>query len=355
MVALVAAAASQPCGVLKNISAFLIDLDGTMYKPGGLIPGAQQFVQWLEKTSKPFVFLSNSGAKGVKGVQAKFMTPPYKLQDKPISLNQAYTGASAVAHWLVDHVPPYSRLFIIQGMAKYGATTDSFVRVMHDIVPPNLLATWTWRTDLDDATTEMWAADLHFKRHNSTFVVLSNDGQIHDIDGDPVTHKAGYTDWSYSLLSHAQQLLENGAPLINQAPDPAPWPLRKNGVVLDTPGPGPFVSLLKAAIYPKGLNSSYTCGKGGNVGNEYMYAQGLRRLREQGFNGGLHNVAMVGDVLSTDIKGGQSFGVRTFLVLSGCGTVAQEPFYPGIVPDCVFSGLGEIPNAAGAASPSRAP
>ena len=59
-----------------------------MYHPGGLIDGARPFVQWLEATGKQFVFLSNSGAKGVKGVQAKFMTPPYKLQERPINLNQ---------------------------------------------------------------------------------------------------------------------------------------------------------------------------------------------------------------------------------------------------------------------------
>jgi hypothetical protein len=304
------------------------------------------------------------------------MTPPYKLQDAPISLDQAYTGASAVANWLIDHAPRGARLFIVQGTATYGNTTDSFVRVMHDLVPSDLLATWTWRTDLDDATAENWAADLHFKRHNATFVVLSNDGQIHDADGDPVTKRTGYTDWSYSLLSHAQQLyarpldshrlalgchdlsrarptrsargrrVENGASLVNQAPDPAPWPLRKGGVVLDTPGPGPFVALLKAAVYPKGLNTSFCCGKGGNVGAEYMFAQGLKQLRAQGFTGGLNNIAMVGDVLSTDIKGGKDFGIRTFLVLSGCGSVAQEPFFPGTKPDCVFGGLGDIPGAA---------
>ena len=125
-IAVVAASASRSCAVLDDITAFLVDLDGTMYKPGGLIPGAKSFVQWMESTNKTFVFLSNSGAKGVTGVQAKFLTPPYKLQDKPISLDQAYTGASAVAHYLIDHAPPGSRLFIIQGMAKYGNTTDSF-------------------------------------------------------------------------------------------------------------------------------------------------------------------------------------------------------------------------------------
>ena len=331
-----------PCEVQNNITAFFVDLDGTMYVPGGLIPGARSFVQWMEATNKSFVFLSNSGAKGVKGVQAKFMTPPYKLQDAPINLDQCYTSASAVAEWLTNNAPPGSRLFIVEGAATYGNTTDSFVRVMHRLVPPKLLATWEWRTDMNDSAIEGWAADSHAGRV-PTFVVLSNDGRIDDVDGDPVTGRPGYSDWGYALFAHAQQLLENNATLIHQAPDQAPWPLRKNGLVLDTPGPGPFVQLLKSAIFPLGQQSAFCTGKGGNLGSEYMYSKGLELLRQQGFTGAKENIAMVGDVLATDIKGGQDFGVHTFLVLSGCNTLADEKWWPEIKPTCVFESVGAIP------------
>ncbi len=67
--ALPPAPAPPPCPRLSNISAFFVDLDGTMYEPGGLLPGARSFVSWMEKTKKPFVFLSNSGAKGAAGVR----------------------------------------------------------------------------------------------------------------------------------------------------------------------------------------------------------------------------------------------------------------------------------------------
>ena len=36
--------------------AFFVDLDGTMYVPGGLIPGAKKFVAWMEEKNIPFVF-----------------------------------------------------------------------------------------------------------------------------------------------------------------------------------------------------------------------------------------------------------------------------------------------------------
>ena len=335
-------ASSRTCDVLPNITAFFVDLDGTMYVPGSLLPGAKSFVQWMEATNKSFVFLSNSGAKGANGVQAKFLSPPYKLQDTPIGLEHCHTSADALAKWLSDTAPKGSRIFIVQAVVKYGNTTDSFARVLKRNVPSELLESWDWRTDMNDSEIVQWAHDSHFIKH-PTFVVFSNDGQISD-EADPVTKKPGYTDWSYSLFSHAQQLLENGAILANQAPDAAPWPMRNNGLILDTPGPGPFVQLLKTAIYPTGLNSTFCTGKGGNLGNKYMYQKGLELLRSQGFQGSLENIAMVGDVLNTDIKGGQDFGVNTFLVLSGCGSVAQEPYYPGIKPPtCVFGGVGDIP------------
>lgn len=339
--------AKNSCPVLPEIKAFLIDLDGTMYLPDGLVPGAKSFVQWMNATGKPFVFLSNSGSKGPQGVQAKFMTPPFVLQSEPIGLNHVYTGASAVAMWLTDNAPSGSRIFIIQGMTKYGPTTDSFVRVMQRLVPSSLLASWSWRTDMSDKEIKSWAADS--RAGHPTFVVLSDDGRIQD-EADPVTNKSGYSDWSYDLLSHAQQLLQNGASLISQAPDSVPTPDRRDGLVLDTPGPGPFVQLLKSAIFPRALNRTFCTGKGGNLGSKYMYQKGLELLRAQGYDGGLENIAMVGDVFNTDIKGGQDFGVNTFLVLSGCGTVEQQQFFPGLKPTCVFDNVGAIPPTKVAAS-----
>jgi len=186
------------CKVLPNITAFLLDLDGTIYIPGGLISGASTFVHGLEERHIPFVFLSNSGAKGAEGVRAKFLTPPYVLQDKPIKLDQAHTAAEAAATYLVENAPHSARIFVIQGMSRYGTFTDSFLRVLKRLAPPSLLKSWHWRTDLTDAEVEQWAADSSLG--SPTYVVLSHDGQISDESDDPVTGRAGYADWSLVLL-----------------------------------------------------------------------------------------------------------------------------------------------------------
>lgn len=127
-----------------------------------------------------------------------------------------------------------------------------------------------------------------------------------------------------------------------------PRPGTDGGGLARRPLPRPSIAALATPL-AQGLNSTFTCGKGGNVGSKYMYAKGLELLRSQGFAGGLENIAMVGDVLATDIKGGNMFGVKTFLVLSGCGTVAQEPFFPEAgKPTCVFGGVGDIAAASAA-------
>ena len=66
----------------EEADGFLIDLDGTMYDPRGLVEGAQRFYDYLLKSKKPFVFLSNSGAKGPLGTQTKFLTPPFNITSR---------------------------------------------------------------------------------------------------------------------------------------------------------------------------------------------------------------------------------------------------------------------------------
>ena len=99
---------------VSKITGFLIDLDGTMYQPGSLIPGASAFYDWLVSTGKPFVFLSNTGAKGSEGVAAKLASEPYKLS-KPVRLVNAWTAAEAQLEYLCNALKPHAKVFAISG------------------------------------------------------------------------------------------------------------------------------------------------------------------------------------------------------------------------------------------------
>ena len=73
------APAERYCPDRSPIRGFLIDLDGTMYEPAGLLPGAAAFYAWLVASRTPHIFLSNTGAKNSSGVQRKFRSPSFSL------------------------------------------------------------------------------------------------------------------------------------------------------------------------------------------------------------------------------------------------------------------------------------
>jgi len=39
------------------VDGFLVDMDGTMYRPGALIPGAILFHEWLRTSGTPVAYL----------------------------------------------------------------------------------------------------------------------------------------------------------------------------------------------------------------------------------------------------------------------------------------------------------
>ena len=47
---------------MKNVSGFMIDMDGTVYKGNNVIPGAPKFIERLKERKIPFVFLTNNSS-----------------------------------------------------------------------------------------------------------------------------------------------------------------------------------------------------------------------------------------------------------------------------------------------------
>jgi 4-nitrophenyl phosphatase len=48
---------------LQTIEGFLIDLDGTMYRGKEPLPHAKEFIEWLERTNKKYLFVTNNSSK----------------------------------------------------------------------------------------------------------------------------------------------------------------------------------------------------------------------------------------------------------------------------------------------------
>ena len=82
---------------MSNYKAYLIDLDGTMYRGNQVIEDAPDFIEWLRKEKVPFLFLTNNSS----------MTPEQisqKLQAMGISCDpsEVYTTALATAEYIVS-------------------------------------------------------------------------------------------------------------------------------------------------------------------------------------------------------------------------------------------------------------
>src|SRR5205814_9594561 len=45
---------------MLSFTTYLIDLDGVIYRGNALLPGAREFVEWLQEHNKKFLFLTNN-------------------------------------------------------------------------------------------------------------------------------------------------------------------------------------------------------------------------------------------------------------------------------------------------------
>ncbi len=49
--------------IIRNKKAFICDMDGVIYHGNQILPGVQEFVEWLQINKKKYLFLTNSSSK----------------------------------------------------------------------------------------------------------------------------------------------------------------------------------------------------------------------------------------------------------------------------------------------------
>ena len=94
--------------------AYLIDLDGTMYKGTEKIPAASEFVRQLQKKGLPYLFVTNNSTQTPEAVAEKL-----RSFDIPAEKEQVFTTALATAEFVSERWPD-SRIYFIgeEGLAK---------------------------------------------------------------------------------------------------------------------------------------------------------------------------------------------------------------------------------------------
>ncbi len=85
---------------LLNKKGFICDMDGVIYHGNKLLPGAKEFLEWLQANNKNYLFLTNSSMYTPKELQQKL----YRM-GMDVDESHFYTSALATAQFLDSQSP----------------------------------------------------------------------------------------------------------------------------------------------------------------------------------------------------------------------------------------------------------
>jgi len=85
---------------IKSKKAFICDMDGVIYHGDRILPGVKEFIDWLKKENKKFLFLTNASERTPKELKDK-------LKRMGIDVNEDvfYTSALATASFISSQKP----------------------------------------------------------------------------------------------------------------------------------------------------------------------------------------------------------------------------------------------------------
>ncbi len=86
--------------VLANKKNFICDMDGVIYHGNRLIPNVKEFVEWMEREGKNYLFLTNSSERSPRELAEKL-----KRLGLKVSEDHFYTSALATASYLQTQCP----------------------------------------------------------------------------------------------------------------------------------------------------------------------------------------------------------------------------------------------------------
>lgn len=113
---------------LRAKKGFICDMDGVIYKGDYLLPGVKNFVSWLQKENKQFLFLTNNSSKTPKELQKKLLRMGLDVAE-----DHFYTSALATAKFLKRQSPD-SSAYIIGGPGLFNALHDANI-MFNDVDP----------------------------------------------------------------------------------------------------------------------------------------------------------------------------------------------------------------------------
>lgn len=113
---------------LRAKKGFICDMDGVIYHGDKLLPGVREFVGWLYRENKKFLFLTNASGKTPSELQAKLGRMGLDVDE-----SHFYTSALATAKF-ISCQNPGSSAFVIGDPGLFRALLDAGISI-NDINP----------------------------------------------------------------------------------------------------------------------------------------------------------------------------------------------------------------------------
>ena len=100
---------------LRKAKGFICDMDGVIYHGNKILPGVKEFVEWLYRENKQFLFLTNNSGKTPKELQEKLARMGLEVDE-----HHFYTSALATAEF-ISRQSPGAHVFVIGEPGLYNA------------------------------------------------------------------------------------------------------------------------------------------------------------------------------------------------------------------------------------------
>ena len=118
---------------LRAKKGFICDMDGVIYHGNRLLPGVKEFVDWLNREGKSFLFLTNSSERSPRELQQKLAR-----MGLDVSEDHFYTSALATAAFLKSQSPGCTA-YVIGAPGLLNALYDAGI-TMNDVDPDYVIA-----------------------------------------------------------------------------------------------------------------------------------------------------------------------------------------------------------------------
>ncbi len=108
---------------LRSKQGFLCDMDGVIYHGDRLLPGVKEFVDWLYRENKKFLFLTNASSRTPKELQQKL-----ERMGLDVDESHFYTSALATAKF-ISRQKPKCGAYVIGDPGLYNALHDAGITI----------------------------------------------------------------------------------------------------------------------------------------------------------------------------------------------------------------------------------